>query len=125
MSQTLTAKMPAPLWHGLKMLGWFLAVRAARIGTALKNRRDALALANFDDRSLADIGLTRSDLRDAYSEPLWRDPTAILAKRASERHAHRRRLNFSLSLGVFSAPPLAPEQGYRLPETNRPSRYAI
>ena len=46
------------------------------VSRALKNRRDAAMLAGMDDRMLADIGLTRSDLRDAYAEPLWRDPTA-------------------------------------------------
>ena len=46
-------------------------------------------LAQFDDRMLSDIGLTRSDLRDAYSEPLWRDPTHILASRAHERRISR------------------------------------
>ena len=40
---------------------------------------------------LADIGLTRSDLRDAYSEPLWHDPTDVLARRAAERRTSRRR----------------------------------
>jgi hypothetical protein len=38
-------------------------------------------LADLDDRMLADIGLTRTDLRDACSEPLWRDPTSMLARR--------------------------------------------
>ena len=42
-------------------------------------------LAGFDDRMLADIGLTRGDLRDAVSEPLWRDPTHVLVRRARER----------------------------------------
>ena len=31
----------------------------------------------LDDRMLADIGLTRGDVRDAFSEPVWRDPTAF------------------------------------------------
>jgi uncharacterized protein YjiS (DUF1127 family) len=56
----------------------------------LRNRRAAGRLADLDARMLKDIGLTRSDLRDAYAEPLWRDPTDILARRASERHGRRR-----------------------------------
>ena len=56
-----------------------------RIAERIKNRRDAMRLAELDDRMLADIGLTRSDLRDAYSEPLWRDPSEVLARRAAER----------------------------------------
>ena len=35
---------------------------------------------------LADIGLTRTDLCDAYAEPLWREPTSMLARRAAERY---------------------------------------
>ena len=31
---------------------------------------------------LADIGITRSDLRDAYSDAPWRDPSELLARRA-------------------------------------------
>jgi uncharacterized protein YjiS (DUF1127 family) len=60
-----------------------------RIARAFRNRRDAGKLAILDDRMLADIGITRSDLRDAYAEPLWRDPTDILAGRARERRIRR------------------------------------
>ena len=71
-----------------------LAALAGRIGQGLKefadrvkNRRDAFRLADLDDRMLADIGLNRSDLRDAYAGPLWRDPSELLARRAVERRA--------------------------------------
>jgi hypothetical protein len=40
---------------------------------------------------LADIGLNRSDLRDAYAEPPWRDPSDVLARRAAERRLSRPR----------------------------------
>jgi uncharacterized protein YjiS (DUF1127 family) len=63
-----------------------LALGAWRLVVAIKHRRRDLAyLAKFDDRMLADIGLTRSDLRDAYSEPLWRDPTGLLARRGGRQ----------------------------------------
>jgi uncharacterized protein YjiS (DUF1127 family) len=52
-----------------------------------RNRHDAMRLANLDDRMLADIGLTRSDLRDAFAELPWRDPSEILARRSAERRA--------------------------------------
>ena len=48
-----------------------------------------MRLAALDDRMLADIGLTRSDLRDAYAEPPWRDPSDVLARRAAERRVGR------------------------------------
>jgi uncharacterized protein YjiS (DUF1127 family) len=61
-----------------------------KFARALKNRRQAVMLARMDDRMLADIGLNRSDLRDAYAQPLWRDPTDTLASRALERRLNRR-----------------------------------
>jgi uncharacterized protein YjiS (DUF1127 family) len=66
-------------------------VRVGRwLADAWRHRRDAAALAAFDDRMLADIGLTRCDLNDALSEPLWRDPTIVLAHRYGERRRVRR-----------------------------------
>jgi uncharacterized protein YjiS (DUF1127 family) len=49
---------------------------------AFKHRRVIAVLTDRDDRMLADIGLTRSDLREGICQPLWRDPTAVLARRA-------------------------------------------
>jgi len=60
-----------------------------RLVRAFRHRQDATMLAGFDERMLADIGLTRSDVRDAFSEPLWRDPTTILVDRAGERRSNR------------------------------------
>jgi len=51
----------------------------------VRNRHDAMRLASLDDRMLADIGLNRSDLRDAFAELPWRDPSDVLARRAAER----------------------------------------
>jgi hypothetical protein len=42
----------------------------------------------MDCRELADIGLTRCDLRDASALPLDRDPGELLAARAHERKAN-------------------------------------
>jgi uncharacterized protein YjiS (DUF1127 family) len=60
---------------------------------ARQHRSQAKVLAGLDRRMLADIGLTRADIRDAFSEPFWDDPTALLRERALERrldHAVRR-----------------------------------
>jgi hypothetical protein len=38
---------------------------------------------------LKDIGLDRSDLRNAAAEPLYRDPTAMLASRVEEARPRR------------------------------------
>jgi uncharacterized protein YjiS (DUF1127 family) len=43
------------------------------------------ALASMERHELADIGLTGSDLRDVSALSLDADPTAMLARRASER----------------------------------------
>jgi uncharacterized protein YjiS (DUF1127 family) len=77
-----------------------------KLARALKNRRRAGMLAGMDDRMLADIGLTRSDLRDAYAEPLWRDPTDMLAGRARDKQRHRRT---SLGAQQVNAPSIAPD----------------
>ena len=88
----------------------FVVARSREVLLIVKNRRDAASLAGLDDRMLADIGLTRGDLRDAYSEPVWRDPTAILVSRAHERRIHRRRRRVSIGLSekAFEAPSIVP-----------------
>ena len=54
-----------------------------------RHRREAKALAGLDRRMLADIGITGADVRDAFSEPFWEDPTALLRERAIERRLYR------------------------------------
>ena len=68
-----------------------------------------MRLAELDDRMLADIGLTRSDLRDAYAEPLWHDPTDVLARRAAERRfgRHATRVRIRAAAAVSAGPNVA------------------
>ena len=68
------ASLLAPVTH------WFKELIRVR-----RHRRQARLLAGLDRRMLADIGITRSDVRDAFSEPFWDDPTALLRERALER----------------------------------------
>jgi uncharacterized protein YjiS (DUF1127 family) len=63
---------------------WIKALARAR-----RHRRQAHVLAGLDRRMLADIGITRADVRDAFSEPFWEDPTALLRERALERRLNR------------------------------------
>jgi uncharacterized protein YjiS (DUF1127 family) len=86
-SKTFTA----PVAQGLIALAGIVVRRMKQFARAARHRHDAAMLAGLDDRMLADIGLTRGDLRDAFSQPLWQDPTAVLVSRVGERRASRQR----------------------------------
>ena len=86
----------------------FVVARMRQVFQFVKNRRDAATLAGLDDRMLADIGLTRGDVRDAIAEPVWRDPTTILVSRAHERRINRRRASIGLAPKDFDAPSIVP-----------------
>jgi hypothetical protein len=60
------------------MYHW-IATGAGGVVRAVARRRALTALAHLDDRLLKDVGLTRSTLQDAVSDP--RDPTSLLAGR--------------------------------------------
>jgi uncharacterized protein YjiS (DUF1127 family) len=77
------------VWSSLSRIVAVGADALSRTVRAVRNRHAAAGLAGLDDHMLADIGLTRSDLRDAYSEPLWHDPTDLLASRAAERRSRQ------------------------------------
>jgi uncharacterized protein YjiS (DUF1127 family) len=85
-----------------------VALRLREFVQTVKGRHDAALLAGLDDRMLADIGLTRGDLRDAFSEPVWRDPTNLLVSRAHERRINRRRMSAGLPEKPFDAPSIVP-----------------
>lgn len=108
----------------LTLIAGAIIVGLRKVARALQHRRDAAALAGMNDRMLADIGLTRSDLRDAFGQPLWADPTAILAARARERRANRR---YGTHRGAANlpSPALVPDSGFSLPRTDRPARYTL
>ena len=61
-----------------------IALWPARVAAA---RAVIAKLAAMDARELADIGLTRQDVRDASAVALDDDPTRMLAKRAREARA--------------------------------------
>jgi uncharacterized protein YjiS (DUF1127 family) len=65
------------------------AVKFGHLFMAWNNRRGLTLLARFDDRALADIGLSRSDVRDALAQPWWNDPTVMLDQRRGERRINR------------------------------------
>ena len=100
-------------------VAWLVNAVAGSVGNGvrsllqtIKNRRDATILAGMDEHMLADIGLTRGDVRDAFSEPVWRDPTAILVSRAHERRINRRRAQDRAYVEKsFEAPSIVPSPG--------------
>jgi hypothetical protein len=53
--------------------------------TALEHRREVKHLAELDERILKDIGLSRSDVDGALSEPLFRNPPLLLVRSAERR----------------------------------------
>lgn len=83
-----------------------VALRVVNLVRAYKNRRDMQALASLDDRMLADIGLTRGDVRDAFAEPVWHDPSRVLVTRSRERRYSRR--SAVQAVRFVTAPPTAP-----------------
>lgn len=66
------------------------AKAAGTIGRAIERRRVLADLAGLDDHMLKDIGVTRTDLRDAAAVPLLRDPTRVLVLRTIERRTAAR-----------------------------------
>ena len=70
-----------PISAGKPSWAMSLIRRVWRIVVAIRHRRELAQLSDQDDRMLADIGLTRGDLRAACCEPFWRDPTSVLAPR--------------------------------------------
>ena len=60
-----------------------LWLHAKQLYKAIKHRRRIALLGDQDDHLLADIGLTRNDVRHAMAEPFWRDPSETLRCRAT------------------------------------------
>lgn len=58
---------------------------------ALRNRREITALDDFNDEQLADIGLTRADVRASLSGSPFVDPSAHLNAQAGFRRPVVRR----------------------------------
>ncbi len=85
-----------------------IAMRVRRMAETIRHRREAAALGGFNDRMLADIGLSRGDVIDAFAEPPWRDPTELLVRRSAERRLARR-WRPRLLRRVVAAPPIVPE----------------
>jgi uncharacterized protein YjiS (DUF1127 family) len=117
----MNAKIPVlPIAGGTLVRALLVAVALVthwlkQLARAQRHRRQAHVLAGLDRHMLADIGVTRSDLRDAFSEPFWDDPTALLRERAIERRLAFPRVPRRIDV----------ENGFHRPPTNRPARQAM
>jgi uncharacterized protein YjiS (DUF1127 family) len=122
----MTTKLPVLPLAGATLARGFagLALQATRfsnaLARALRNRREARVLAGLDRHMLADIGITRSDVRDAFSSPIWEDPTALLRQRVLER-----RINRPIASRLPSRQPRFIEPGFHRPPTNRAARHTV
>ena len=61
-------------------------VRAGKLVRTLRNRHEVRKLAELDERSLKDIGLTRSDVQGALAASLLSDPSLFLGGIAGMEH---------------------------------------
>ena len=76
-----TAPHPAPASPSLVVRAGRAIVRGiVRLAQALRDRQEVKRLIEMDDRALKDIGLSRSDVDGALSEPLFRNPSAVLVR---------------------------------------------
>lgn len=78
----------------------------AGLGRAIANRSEVRQLAEFDDRMLADIGLSRSDVLGALAEPMHKDPSSVLLLRSLERRPRSRSLGVTPRVRPASGPTL-------------------
>jgi uncharacterized protein YjiS (DUF1127 family) len=95
------------------------------LARARMNRAQARALAGLEGRMLSDIGITRADLRDAFSEPFWEDPTALLRERALERRLNRQVASIAIATGLRAVPAAKPQEAFRRLPLDRPARQTI
>jgi len=124
MSTLTIPALPLPFAQAFAGLMAAVARIGSRVVTAWRHRGDFVVLASLDDRMLRDIGLTRGDLNDALSEPLWRDPTAVLVRRQSERRAVRVTGAVIDRLPGRAAPSIVPDAP-ALASHEPPRRFAI
>ncbi len=97
-----------------------LATGAANAAKALvrwyHGRQAYNSLCQMDERALSDIGLSRSDLRDASAVPLYGDPTGLLARNSAVRRPYLGR-RFGVVRAVVS--PSLQYDGQGQPQTVR------
>ena len=107
----------ATLARGLTAFTAQLGRWAGAAVQARRNRNAARALSGLDQHMLADLGINRADLNDAFSGPFWEDPTMLLRQRVQERRLNRPSLP--------SRQPRFIEPGFHRLRTDRPARQTV
>jgi len=85
------------------------------LARARRHRREARALAGLDRHMLADIGVSPTDVSDAFSSRFWEDPTDLLRSRVDERRNGRPSPRRQTALNPEDVPPLQPAHRRALP----------
>jgi len=81
--------LTAPVGEAAAGLARRALTAALRFVQAVGNRRAVRGMTLLDDRLLADIGLSRSDVASALAQPVWVDPSRDLAETIANRRKGR------------------------------------
>ena len=88
----VTSRFTSATTSAFAAAAWRACATLRRLAVAWGNHRGLVILARLDDNALRDIGLLRSDVRDALEQPWWSDPTeTLLEQRRVERRDARPR----------------------------------
>ena len=125
MTALTISAVPPQLARTCAAIGAVAARIARQLADVWRRRHEAAELAALDDHLLADIGLTRADLADALSRPVWCDPTQALARRHDERRQAGRAAAVAL-IARHAAPPLVPgADTFAFPPGDPPARLTL
>lgn len=103
MATTLTHRNhDQPLGERVQHVISVSAARVAAVWQAAKNRREVNRLAEWDERMLRDIGLTRNDVTSALASKFGDDPSARLDRFAREQQEAMRALRRETEARRFS-----------------------
>lgn len=81
---TITTHSTDTVASGPRQRHWIVQLLGA-VARLVRHRREAAQLLEMDDRKLADIGLSRSDVIQAMNGSLLHDPTRELTRLAGRR----------------------------------------
>jgi uncharacterized protein YjiS (DUF1127 family) len=117
--------MPNTAENRIFSLATQLGRRAACVLAGWQHRKGLAMLAKFDDRGLADIGLTRSDLYDALARRIWEDPTSMLERRRMARRDNRSGTMRGPATEARPTGQMLGIAGLKRPPVDRPARYLV